>query len=162
MRSHKGVLRGIWANPAVMKQLRALHADGLSSSAIARVLTRDSGTYVTRNAVIGQLHRAGITDKSRSIHPPRTKWGKPRDDNVVVASLVHTPVIEPEAIGPVRDFPAAGTCRFIAADVRDGDWRCCGAASVRFDIPWCEAHFRRVYQPAPKRRERNEREMGAA
>jgi GcrA cell cycle regulator len=165
--SHKGVRQGIWAAPAVMKQLRALHEEGLSSSAIARVLTRDSGTYVTRNAVIGQLSRSGITDKSRSVHPStahtnasRRVLRKPRDDGIAAALFVPEPV--EIAVTPLR-IPMLeldhGHCRFPlwAESGADDGFLHCGLPKFGA-LSYCEGHARKAYQPAPKRRARNERE----
>lgn len=50
--------------------LRQLHADGLSASQIAAMVGN-----VSRNAVIGKLHRIGLA--SRGVTPKRTKPRKP-------------------------------------------------------------------------------------
>lgn len=47
--------------------LRRLWADGLSASQIAREL----GSGVTRNAVIGKLHRLGLSKRSAPSVPRR-------------------------------------------------------------------------------------------
>lgn len=130
-----------WTDEQVAS-FRALHALGHSFAQIARAI----GGGLTRSACSGKARRLGL----RAPKPePKVKpllVTAPKRKSKPVA-----PTVEPEAVGPVRDFPAAQTCRYIAGDV-SGQWQCCGAPAVRFDIPWCLFHLRVVFQPIGRRK----------
>lgn len=57
--------------------LRKLYQDGLSCGQIARALSAP-GREITRNAVLGKLHRLGLRRKGRPAPPPRVRPKRPR------------------------------------------------------------------------------------
>lgn len=140
---------GEWADDTIAT-IKQLWADGYSASQIARQVGR------TRNAVIGKICRMGL-QKNLPGAPLRqsrvTQSGNVR--RIVVIKPMPAPVArlaEPEAVGPLADFPPAGTCRFIAGDVQSGDWRCCGHPAKDHARPFCSYHMAICYQPAPNPR----------
>lgn len=135
-----------WTDDRV-EMLRKLFADGLSYGQIAIVLGG-----VSRNRCISKGARIGlptrITKGGARKAPPIKRAGEPR---IATAPLPIAPIAEPSPVGPVRDFPLAGCCKFIRSEIV-GDWRCCGAETARYDLPFCDYHLRLCYQPAIKRR----------
>lgn len=135
-----------WPDEDVSK-LKALWAKGLSAHQAAQ---RFDGKY-TRSGIIGKVHRLDL-EKRDTNGRPRTHT-KPR-----IARPLHIPgpslkkdaatdighiTNEPNPIGPLRDFPAAGACRFPSA----GEvFKCCGHP-CKADSPYCEHHHARAHQP---------------
>lgn len=125
---------------------KAWLTDGYSASQIARHL----GQGLSRNAIVGLVHRRGwvktaadvshARKAARAAHvrqapPPRVRPKRlDREEAwIVVAGM--------EPLGPVMDFPPAGHCRYIATDVLHTQWQCCARPSVRDDSPWCKDHL---------------------
>lgn len=130
-------------NDAQIIELTSLWAAGFTAEQIRLQM----GT--SRSAVCGKVRRLMLPIRVKHITER-----KPRNDFYVKKepkAPPPSPMPEPMAMGPICDFPDAGTCRFIAGDPSSHDWQCCGAEAVRYDIPWCEHHLSRVYQPATKR-----------
>ena len=146
--------------------LRKGWAEGLSASQIARQLggfahTKDGG----RNAVIGKVHRLGLTKRGASSSQPVKNPLGPRKTRARIAPahvtkpIKETPLraelaliahLEPLHDAPVLRKSCAGQCRFI---VGPPDTQICARAAV--DGPWCVQHRRLVYRPAnPKGRTR--------
>lgn len=131
-------------NDAQVIEITSLWAAGFTAEQIGRQM------HTSRSAVCGKVRRLML--------PLRVTHIGERKPVVKVEPVPKAPppppMPEPMAIGPIGDFPDAGTCRYIAGDPGSHEWQCCGAEAVRYDIPWCEHHFTRVYQPAPKRERR--------
>lgn len=110
---------------------------------------------LTRCGVIGKARRMGLMHRVSAEVRAQAKYVRKPSVPKIRALPPPQPVkvVQPEplALGPIGDFPDAGTCRYIAGDPASQEWQCCGAEAVRYDIPWCEHHFKRVYQPATKR-----------
>jgi GcrA cell cycle regulator len=150
-----------------IEQLKKLWADGLSASQIAAELGG-----VTRNAVIGKVHRLGLSGrakaKSTSVARPRVKAAaKPQRVATVVSrgNLAVVEVIETrmEAM-PLREaviIPMSrrisimelkeGVCRWPIGDPLHADFVYCGA-DCGVGKTYCEAHGRIAYQPQNERR----------
>lgn len=139
-------------DPEREAEMKRLWEDGYSAPQVASVL----GGGVTRSMVLGKVLRMGLQRSGPGKAPVRTRPDRKRhNDGVIVAPLLvfEVPPDEPEAIGPIRDFPTGCTCRFIHGDVQSPDWRCCGAPALSYTRPWCKHHAARVYQimPTPRR-----------
>lgn len=161
-------------------ELKKLWAEGHSASQIAKRLGS-----VTRNAVIGKVHRLGLSGRatpSRPVkRPPRlarpkpqamprqTSAAAPRTNTAVAvrAEPVHTHITEAEAnIEPKRlsngDMVTVLTvkdsmCKWPIGDPADNNFGFCGHASAE-GSPYCAEHARVAFQPA-KKRERRAREF---
>jgi GcrA cell cycle regulator len=156
--------------PARIAQLTALFHSGLSASAIAEKL----GGGLSKNAVIGKLHRLGLTTGAR---PCRVRSrggtpGRPRSKPVQpsmpsVRCRVPDPAVPPPTV-PLSP-PESGYGPVTILGLRDGTTRqCrwplglpgaemlyCGAATMN-GSSWCPHHHARVWQRVPAKRQRME------
>jgi GcrA cell cycle regulator len=165
-------------NDERVELLKKLWSEGLSASQIAGRLGS-----VTRNAVIGKVHRLGLSGRATTsrmkTHRPRTRMAnakrvinKPRfavAGNPAVRGLftgegeAYVPPAE-EMVIPLAERKTIQTltecsCRWPIGDPQMADFHFCGKSKV-LGLPYCEHHARRAFQPAvPRRRERTEVEM---
>src|SRR5579871_2054875 len=70
--------------------LKKLWLDGLSASQIAKQLGG-----VTRNAVIGKVHRLGLSGRATPSHPSRTTFKAPRPPRPISAPTPRARALEP-------------------------------------------------------------------
>lgn len=161
-------------NDERVELLKKLWADGLSASQIANRLGG-----VTRNAVIGKVHRLGLSGRAttsrstaprvRRTHVPRA----PRQPQVIYATRGATalkpqfeeeaePVIvaapQEELVIPLHERATILTlkecmCRWPIGDPGEEDFHFCGRRSAT-GMPYCEHHARKAYQPAQRRRDK--------
>lgn len=75
MLGNENAARWMPAHDAALKRLREEH---FSASEIAPQINREFQTGYSRNAVIGRLHRLGLTTLNRQYRPRETKIYKPR------------------------------------------------------------------------------------
>ena len=154
--------------------LKRLWADGLSASQIA---SRLSG--VTRNAVIGKVHRLGLAGRATTSrmhsHRPRSRLGSSKRGrknrltplgNPAFRAL-YLPEAEPyvsplvELVIPLAERKTLQTltecsCRWPIGDPQHAEFHFCGKSKVP-GLPYCEFHARRAFQPPqPRRREQFE------
>jgi len=156
-----------WSEDRV-EQLKKLWEAGLSASQIAAELGN-----VTRNAVIGKVHRLGLSGraKSPSSAAPRPRKARPAQHMMRVSrpvsrgntALAHAYEIENEAepelidniipIGQRRTILELNeqTCRWPVGDPGSGDFFFCGGNTLG-GLPYCAYHSRVAYQPASDRR----------
>lgn len=134
--------------------LRKLWAEGLSASQIA---TQLGG--VTRNAVIGKIHRLGLAGRATPSRPAKRPVRARSSIRFVPSSVLKpikvqppTPTAEdlhntpPEGaltIETVRD----GQCKYMAGEGPDA--LVCGRRTPLGS--WCSLHVKLVYQPSRKR-----------
>ena len=157
--------------------LKKLWAEGHSASQIAKELGG-----VTRNAVIGKVHRLGLSGRatpSRPVkRPPRLARPKPRlqpDGSVIMPKPARVPMMDAPlrtaekaamvaALPPqmLADGEAAtiltlrdSMCRWPIGDPVDPKFAFCGRKSS--SGPYCEEHAKVAFQP-PKKRERKKSE----
>ena len=168
-------------NDERVELLKKLWSEGLSASQIAGRLGS-----VTRNAVIGKVHRLGLSGRATTsrmkTHRPRQRMAnakrtanKPRfavAGNPAVRGLfagegeAYVPPAE-EMIIPLAERKTIQSltecsCRWPIGDPQMADFHFCGKTKV-LGLPYCEHHARRAFQPAvPRRRERTEVEMPIA
>lgn len=156
-------------NDERVELLRKLWAEGLSASQIASRLGS-----VTRNAVIGKVHRLGLAGRATTSrvksHRPRTrpaptkKLAKPRFanvGNVAVRNLFPAdaepyvpPAEELEIPMPERksiQTLSESSCRWPIGDPQEAGFHFCGKHKVA-GLPYCEFHARRAFQPPQPRR----------
>lgn len=157
-----------WTDERV-ERLKKLWTDGLSASQIAA----DLGG-VTRNAVIGKVHRLGLSGRVKTnssvARPkrqprlntfPKANRNSPRQprtaSNVTALSTVRSKQ------NPVEDLTAPEpkrvklvelterTCKWPIGDPQEEDFCFCGH-DVKEDTPYCEYHCKVAYQPVTDRR----------
>ncbi len=130
----KRALPSIWDTPGLMDALRELAGMREHSAAvISRILSKQFKLPITRNAVIGRMHRSklrgGFGKQRPGTNPKRTAPVFKADPN------------EPT---PRGDVPCG--CRWMHGPASDRNF--CGAPTVRFGISWCHHHCARVWNPA--------------
>lgn len=160
-----------WTDERV-ENLKKLWQDGLSASQIAGRLGG-----VTRNAVIGKVHRLGlagrVTTTRQKIHRVRRPAAatqkrlatKPRTfpqaGNTAFRALyqgeteAYVPLVE-ELVIPEKERKYITTltdscCRWPIGDPQHSDFHFCGKGKVT-GLPYCEFHARRAFQPPQSRR----------
>jgi GcrA cell cycle regulator len=164
-----------WTDERV-EMLKKLWADGLSASQIAGRLGD-----VTRNAVIGKVHRLGLagratTSRMRSARPRNRVSHLPlkptrvqyRTHGNVALKPVFMPVEKPAValmlvpkIVEDLDIPPAlrvdlldlkeSMCRWPIGDPQDENFHFCGRTKSA-GISYCEHHARVAFQPAARRK----------
>jgi GcrA cell cycle regulator len=156
-----------WTDERV-ETLKKLWSDGLSASQIAGVLGG-----ITRNAVIGKVHRLGLSGRAKSPAAAEPRTRKPRSQ-VALQRLARPAVrgnnalayaFEPEAEPQVLDnvIPLGQrrsllelneeTCRWPIGDPGTADFFFCGGHALA-GLPYCSYHSRIAYQPPNLRRDR--------
>lgn len=150
--------------------LKKFWAEGLSASQIA---ARLGG--VTRNAVIGKVHRLGLSGRATS---SRSSGPRPRRAHVPRASrtpsllfgtrgnvalkpqfdyeLETAPQPLEELVIPLAERASIATlketmCRWPIGDPGDPEFHFCGRKKFG-TLPYCEHHARMAYQPVQMRR----------
>ena len=160
-----------WTDDRV-ELLKRLWADGLSASQIAGELGG-----ITRNAVIGKVHRLGLSGRAKSpsssVPRPRkprtaTQMFRPsrpmvRGNTALAAQPSYDYDMEPE-IEPIENIIPIGQrctllelnddkCRWPIGDPGQPDFFFCGGKTST-GIPYCGYHARVAYQPPAARRDR--------
>jgi GcrA cell cycle regulator len=161
--------------------LRQLWLDGKSASQISAQL----GHGLTRNAVIGKVHRLGLAGRAKSpastVPPPRpapaprapqriTSGGAPRAvvrGNTALAlspepildtrPVFHEDVVVPMSLRVSIVELKEAMCRWPLGDPVSAEFRYCGTKSPPGDS-YCTYHARLAYQPPQDRRRERERE----
>jgi GcrA cell cycle regulator len=159
-------------NDERVEALKKLWADGLSASQIAGRLGG-----VTRNAVIGKVHRLGLAGRATTSrmksHRPRVRTqaatrrllkgarppvsiGNPAFRSLYLAdSEPYVPPAE-ELVIPLNERRYIQTltetcCRWPIGDPQQPEFHFCGKGKVP-GLPYCEVHARRAFQPPQARR----------
>jgi len=143
--------------------LTKLWAEGLSASQIAKKLGG-----VTRNAVIGKVHRLGLSGRatpsrprkatSKSSTPRARKTSAPSAPRtprpIVAAATPPPPPLEAKPL-PTGEYATILTirdhmCKWPIGDPSSSEFRFCGRR-VKESEPYCEAHCSVAYQPSRRR-----------
>lgn len=163
-------------NEERVEQLKKLWSEGLSASQIAARLGE-----VTRNAVIGKVHRLGLAGRATVSRPkamrprknaavtarPGKRTGKllrytppggvPQLAGTDGAMDVYTRTFE-ELVIPLEERATIlslkeTSCRWPIGDPQHDDFHFCGRNKLD-GLPYCEFHAQRAFQPAQSHRRR--------
>ena len=157
-----------WSDDRV-EQLKKLWEAGLSASQIAAELGN-----VTRNAVIGKVHRLGLSGRAKSpatAAPRQRKAARPAQPMMRVArpvargntalAQVFEVEAEPDPVAFDNVVPMnqrlsllelnEATCHWSVGDPSSPDFFFCGGKALA-GLPYCAQHSRVAYQPAADRR----------
>jgi len=149
--------------------LTKLWAEGLSASQIAKQLGG-----VTRNAVIGKVHRLGLSGRAKPSNPSKkaarakratTARARPRTTRAPSAPRKPRPAVAaaPPPPPPIEAKPMANgeyatiltirdhMCKWPIGDPSTSEFRFCGRKTADKDEPYCTAHSRVAYQPSRRR-----------
>lgn len=141
-----------WTDERV-DQLRSLWTEGLSASQIARVLGG-----VTRNAVIGKVHRLGLAGRasparSEHLRLPMAPKAPLRVRPTVLPVVEEAPVILDDGSFATVLTINDRMCRWPIGDPSENEFHFCGR-KPKNGSPYCEAHARKAYQPQQARRDK--------
>ena len=151
-----------WTQDRV-EQLRTFLSAGLSCSQIANRIG------VTRNAVIGKIHRLGLgpgrpVARPARVRPPRDRPPRSAQRRLLrlvfaqppcVADVPAKPAAEPIAVASVQPCSllelARNQCRWPINDPADADFAFCGNDAVA-GLSYCAGHARLAYRIPARRR----------
>lgn len=130
------------------ERLKRLWLNGLSASQLARKLGG-----VSRSAVLGKLHRLGLTGRGGAPRPlvrkvasgpTTTRKAAPTQSRAAARVAVSKP--SPAEPGLVRDLAALGPgdCRWPIGDPASPDFSFCGRPTLRSE-PYCPGHDRAAH-----------------
>ncbi len=153
-----------WTDERV-ELLKKLWSDGLSASQIAAELGG-----ITRNAVIGKVHRLGLSGRAKSASSSSPRPRKPRSPLMRIGrasirgntALAHAYEIEEATPELIENIIPIGqrrtilelteqTCRWPIGDPGSSEFFFCGGNTIT-GLPYCAYHSRVAYQPAGERR----------
>lgn len=159
----------MWTDERV-ELLKKLWNDGLSASQIAGELGG-----ITRNAVIGKVHRLGLSGRAKSQTSSVPRQRKPRASAALLrvarpamrgaTALARLPAYEieydaaPEATAEIVPIGqrcslielSEDKCRWPIGDPGTPEFAFCGGKAVE-GLPYCTHHARIAYQPLGERR----------
>jgi GcrA cell cycle regulator len=146
-----------WTNERVTI-LKRLWSEGQSASAIAATLGE-----VTRNAVIGKVHRLGLAGRGtslrrrRPVHRSLTRHRVDRRQycapSLALKAIPRTrakPVLA--GLGPAPAIPVTVatltgcTCRWPEGDPKLPDFHFCGRSTMGSHVPYCAGHAAIAYR----------------
>ncbi|THD81837.1 MAG: GcrA cell cycle regulator [Phenylobacterium sp.] len=155
-----------WTDERV-ELLKKLWQEGLSASQIAKQLGG-----VTRNAVIGKVHRLGLSGRATPSKPARTVFKAPRPARPVSAPSAPRRLAEPNSLAvqptPVRyvdEAPGTATvltlaahmCKWPIGDPSLDTFTFCGRGAD--GGPYCHEHAQVAYQPAQAKKKSSAAEL---
>lgn len=150
-------MSSIWTEERI-ELIKERWNDGYSATQIAAELSEGATPQelpISRNAVIGKIHRLGLVGpntqgpnsvtkfRSTRLHPARPT----KRDNAkqFTPRVINEPA--PEAVGPWDEFCADGFCKDIAQHPAIQSWRCCGHTATKG--AYCDHHARVNHQQKP-------------
>ena len=154
-------------NDERVELLSKLWLEGRSASQIAAEL----GLGVTRNAVIGKVHRLGLSGRAKIAAPvTATVRARPKPAQTAPERLPQAPV-EPAVVATAVAAPQRPAtevvipfstrvtimdlretmCRWPLGDPTSADFRYCGSRTGEIG-PYCQDHARMAFQPTQERR----------
>ena len=159
-----------WTDERV-ELLKKLWQDGLSASQIAKQLGG-----VTRNAVIGKVHRLGLSGRAAPSKPARPVFKAPRPQRTAAPAPAPRRMVEHTSIAvsvptppvPMRymdETPGSATvltlgahmCKWPIGDPSTDGFTFCGRRQS--DGPYCVEHARVAYQPAQAKKRSGPNEL---
>jgi GcrA cell cycle regulator len=157
-RGHSMITHQKWTSERV-EQLRSYVNAGLTCSQIALEIG------VTRNAVIGKIHRLGLSQGSPAAasalrHPPRVRprMTQRRIVHAIFAEARRVAEVAVIEVAPVESTDrcsllelAHGKCRWPINDPADEDFAFCGNDAVA-GMSYCAGHVRLAYRFPTRRR----------
>src|SRR3954464_15635532 len=145
--------------------LKKLWLEGLSASQIAKQLGG-----VTRNAVIGKVHRLGLSGRAAPSQPSRTTFKAPRPPRPVSAPQprrleAHSPAPLPRPL-IFDETPGMATvltlgahmCKWPIGDPSADSFTFCGRRNEG-DGPYCTHHANIAYQPQQSKKKSGANEL---
>ena len=149
-------------NQDQVEKLKTLWKEGYSASQVAERL----GQGVSRNAVIGKIHRLGLAERQRSqARAPRRSFarygfakpgrldaghldaGRLEARGGAAARRMEAEALPPSGESEVDIFHLRDhLCRWPVHEIGDKETRFCGEKTASRDFPYCAYHARAAYQ----------------
>jgi GcrA cell cycle regulator len=127
----------VWTEERI-SSLRTLWNEGRSASEIASCLGQ-----VTRNAVIGKVHRLGLDGRPSPIKGPmKPRVKRVAKEKTMMARTDHM-------------------CKWPIGDPRQPDFHFCGE-DAQVGLPYCSHHASVAYQPARRNHHHDEAKLAAS
>lgn len=166
----------MWTDERV-ELLKKLWAEGLSASQVAKQLGG-----VTRNAVIGKIHRLGLSGRATTNRAPRARPAAPRAAAPRPAQTAAPRPVEAKEEAPTVREPmprtelpveiepgkratvltlTEHTCKWPIGDPGTEEFHFCGRRADP-SMPYCAEHARLAYQPVQPRRRNDRNRMKSA
>jgi GcrA cell cycle regulator len=121
--------------PDLVKTLMALWAEGIPTLEIGRRLG------VTKNSVVGKVHRLGLTKRQSPINSsPRT----PRISKPTAPIRIRPQTVPISADMVKMEELTAGMCNWPEGEPGHEDFRFCGQSAIE-GKPYCAGHCARAY-----------------
>lgn len=149
-----------WTEERV-EQLKVLWAEGLSAAQIANKMGG-----VTRNAVIGKVHRLGLSGRATPAKPQRGRaepslavtTTAPIEEATDIKSLIPEPSMVSPAVLDSGDCMTVTTiknnmCKWPMGDPASDDFHFCGQSTAP-GKSYCAYHAKLAFQPPQRRSER--------
>ena len=153
-----------WTDERV-ELLKKLWQDGLSASQIAKQLGG-----VTRNAVIGKVHRLGLSGRAAPSRPQRTTFKAPRPPRQVSVPSAPRRIVGPAttprtSVRYIDETPGLATvltlgvhmCKWPIGDPTMDNFTFCGRGCD--EGPYCDEHAQIAYQPAQTKKKSGATEL---
>ena len=156
-----------WTDERV-ELLKKLWQEGLSASQIAKQLGG-----VTRNAVIGKVHRLGLSGRAAPSKPARTVFKAPRPARPAAAPAAPRRLVEPAQLAAATPSPTryadetpgtatvltlgAHMCKWPIGDPALDNFTFCGRRTG--EGPYCHEHAQVAYQPAQAKKKSSAAEL---
>ncbi len=164
-----------WTDERV-ETLKALWLDGLSASQIAKQLGG-----VTRNAVIGKVHRLGLSGRAAPSQPSPVAFKPPRARSAAASTAAAPPTrraqVPMESLSPAAarlpasppdriETPGAATvltlgrhmCKWPIGDPSSSEFTFCGRRASD-ERPYCVEHAQLAYQPQQAKKKSSANEL---
>lgn len=154
-------MSSIWEVPGTIDRLRELHENKKSCSEMAAAISSEFSFPISRNSIIGKLHRLGLPGNRPNFSTggaPQKRSPRPRKRMMIVransagALRVITTIDAPHLVPRIADVVPLhvslddlthGSCRYAYGD---GPFTFCGCASMP-GRPYCEPHAALCFTP---------------
>jgi GcrA cell cycle regulator len=139
----------LWEQPGIIDRLRELFARGLSTRQIAEALGHEHRRLITRNAVIGKLHRLHLKRPAAAKPMPRPRVRRIRPPN---PPKPPAPVFQQQQqLQPVTWMSEGHRlCQWPHGTPGHPDFGFCGMRALP-DKPYCRQHCDLAYKPESTR-----------
>lgn len=135
-----------WTDERV-EQLKQLWGEGLSASQIASAMGG-----VTRNAVIGKVHRLGLAGRATPTAPKPKAVSAEVDEQDIKLSAFSLESLDFSNNRTTVSSIGNNQCKWPIGDPASDDFHFCGQAALP-GKPYCAYHGQLAFQPSQPRRE---------
>jgi len=158
-----------WTEP-MAETLAKLWRDGVSATRCAAEINQLHKSEITRNGVIGKVHRLGLSHNADTPPKPRAvrrlrQFPRARAPKRIKLRRPDEPPTSPHPFPLIKELPPDHSdcavtfadlgeqhCRWPIGDPASVEFRFCGAQPLT-ERPYCARHCRMAYQPLEQRRE---------